>query len=148
MAADRLTQSHPATGPQPVYLIDDDQAMRESTQFLLDSVGIRSTVFADPIEFLHALPRLEPGCVLTDVRMPTMSGFELRSALAKRGVDWPVILMSGHSDAFQSAEMPPSGVLDFIQKPFTLDRLAEALDRAFLTLCADFELSAPSRSIA
>lgn len=142
MAADRLTQSHPATGPQPVYLIDDDQAMRESTQFLLNSVGIRSTAFADPIEFLHALRRLEPGCVLTDVRMPTMSGVELHSALVKRGVDWPVILMSGHSDAVESSEMLRNGVLDFIQKPFTLDRITEALDRAFSILCGEFESGA------
>src|SRR6476659_5957437 len=103
MAVERPSIS--AAGANRVYVIDDDPAMLESTLFLLDSVGISSTPFSDPIEFLHALKRLEPGCVLTDFRMPTMSGTELQAALAARKVRWPVILMSGHSDIWDDKRL-------------------------------------------
>jgi len=110
----------------PVYLIDDDEAMLASSQFLLTSVGIPSRPFAGPFAFLHSVATLSPGCVLTDLRMPSMSGLELRAALANREIRWPVILMSGH--------VHEQGIPEIIEKPFKLDTLMAALDRAFATL--------------
>jgi|SRR5690349_10115402 two-component system response regulator FixJ len=135
MAVERPSSSTAAA--KRVYVIDDDPAMLESTMFLLDSVGIPSKPFSDPIEFLHALKTLEPGCVLTDFRMPTMTGIELHEALAARKVRWPVIVMSGHSNANEEEPMQDGGIFDFIEKPFTLDRLSGALKRAFRELRGD-----------
>jgi len=81
----------------PVYLIDDDEAALASTEFLLTALGIQARSFSDPYAFLHAVSSLTPGCILTDLRMPAMSGLELHASLVKKGIGWPVILMSGHS---------------------------------------------------
>jgi FixJ family two-component response regulator len=116
----------------PVYLVDDDRAILDSTQFLLDSVGIPSTCFADPYAFLHAAPSLPPGCVLTDVRMPSMGGLELHGALARRGIGWPFVLMTGHSDIV--SEAAADGVVAVIEKPFTLEKLLTVLKGAFAML--------------
>jgi FixJ family two-component response regulator len=127
----------------PVYLIDDDDAMLASTQFLLDSVGIPATSFSDPFAFLHAVGSLPPGCVLTDLRMPSMSGLELHGALATKGIGWPLVLMSGHSEFVPSETGLGNGVVAMVEKPFTLDKLMSALDRAF-----DFLQQDPSEAEA
>ena len=118
----------------PLYIIDDDAGMLESTQFLLQSLDIRSTTYSDPLTFLQQARTLAPGCVLTDLRMPSMSGIELRAALAAKDIDWPVILMSGHVDG----DEPPdsSGMFDFIAKPFTGRQLLAVLKRAFAAVQA------------
>ena len=118
----------------PVYIIDDDVGMLESMHFLLESCGVPSRQFKDPYAFLVALASLQPGCVLTDLRMPTMSGLELNSALSERQVDWPVILMSAHLDEETSANARGCGIFEVIEKPFTASKLSGVLDRAFSRL--------------
>lgn len=118
----------------PVYLIDDDEATLASTQFLLGALGIPAISFADPFAFLHALASLKPGCVLTDLRMPSMSGLELHAALKKKGVGWPVILMSGHSALESNSDSLDRGIFGTLEKPFTLDGLMKVLERAFVEL--------------
>lgn len=120
--------------PNPVYLIDDDEATLASTEFLLGALGIRAVCFSDPFAFLHEVASLEPGCVLTDLRMPAMSGIELFEALRKKGVGWPVILMSGHSALESSSEALERGIFGTLEKPFTRDGLTRMLDRAFAEL--------------
>jgi two-component system response regulator FixJ len=112
-----------------VYVVDDDPAMLESTQFLLESLDIRTRTFADPLIFLREVRALEPGYVLTDLSMPSMTGIELYAALRAKSVDWPVILMSGHSDAHA---LGPSlgGIAAFLEKPFTVPRLLDVLESA------------------
>jgi two-component system response regulator FixJ len=100
----------------------------------LASVDIPSRPFAGPFAFLHSLETLAPGCVLTDLRMPSMSGLELRAALTQRGVSWPVILMSGHSDMESNGLALEQGILEIIEKPFKLDALRAVLDRGFAML--------------
>jgi len=116
----------------PVYVIDDDEGMLESTQFLLQALGIQSNVYSDPLAFLRAVGTLDPGCILTDLHMPSISGIELRAALTARGIDWPFILMSGNADV--EDRRPGAGILDLIEKPFTRGRLLAVLERAFAAL--------------
>jgi FixJ family two-component response regulator len=124
----------PVMAPLPVYLIDDDEAALASTEFLLTALGIPARPFSDPYAFLHAIGSLAPGCVLTDLRMPAMSGIELHQALAKKGVRWPVVLMSGHSAIESSAQPLDGDIFGMLEKPFTRDRLVAVLERAFASL--------------
>jgi FixJ family two-component response regulator len=82
----------------PVYLVDDDEAVRRAFGLLLSTVGIRATGFADPQSFLAQAPKLEPGCLILDIRMPAISGLKLQERLVAQGVDWPTIVVSGHGD--------------------------------------------------
>lgn len=116
--------------PAPVYVIDDDSDMLESIRFLLESLGIESRTFADPLVFLQELKNLVPGCVLTDLTMPSMTGIELNAALGGRGITWPVVLMSGDADAKSRRASLDKGISDFIEKPFTLERLLGVLEGA------------------
>ena len=118
----------------PVYLIDDDGATLASTEFLLGALGVRAISFSDPFAFLQDLASLEPGCILTDLRMPSMSGLELHAALKKRRVGWPVILMSGHSALESNSDAFNRGIVGMIEKPFTRAALMKVLDRAFSEL--------------
>ena len=117
-----------------VYVVDDDAAMLDSMQFLLESLRIEAKYFPEPLSFLHALNSLPPGCVLTDLRMPAMSGFELKRALASREIGWPVILMSAHLDPETTADAVSCGMIEVIEKPFTASRLTMALEQAFSLL--------------
>jgi len=114
----------------PVYVIDDDSGMLESTQFLLSSFNIESKAFSDPLAFLQAVAGLEPGCVLSDLRMPSMTGLELHRALSARGVDWPMVLMSGNSDLETNRHLMDDGIVGFLEKPFAIPELLDALKSA------------------
>lgn len=127
--------SHPKISS--VYLIDDDEAALASTEFLLTALGIPSRSFSDPYAFLHEVRSLEPGCILTDLRMPAMSGLELHAALIKKGLDWPVVLMSGHSAIEANMDALDCGVFGMLEKPFTRDALVDVLDRASTLLPAE-----------
>ena len=81
-----------------VYLVDDDAAVREALSLLLQTVGLDVRSFAAPGDFLRALDGLKPGCLVLDIRMPQISGLKLQENLGVRGVDWPVIVISGHGD--------------------------------------------------
>jgi two-component system, LuxR family, response regulator FixJ len=113
-----------------VHVIDDDAAMRDSLAFLLDSAGLRARVFASAPEFLDQLAALERGCILTDVRMPEMSGLQLIDELKARGVAWPVVVMTGHADVPLAIQAMKAGVLDFIEKPFDDEALLAILQMA------------------
>jgi two-component system response regulator FixJ len=110
-----------------VHVIDDDPAMRDSLQFLLETAELAPRTYPSAAEFLQHLQELEPGCVVTDVRMPEMSGLELLHALKARGVTWPVIVMTGHADVPLAIEAMKAGVLDFIEKPFEDEVLLSAI---------------------
>lgn len=113
----------------PVYVIDDDDSMLESMRFLLDSLGIPSKQFDDPFSFLQQLSVLEPGCILTDLRMPPMSGLELYSTVRARRIDWPVILMSAHLDSDAEVDAQED-ILELLEKPFTTEQLTRVLQQA------------------
>lgn len=113
-----------------VHVVDDDAALRDSLAFLLEEVGFEARIYDGPRALLAALPALEPGCILTDVRMPEMTGLELVRKLRAEGVTHPVIVMTGHADVPLAIEAMRLGVSDFIEKPFDDDLLVGSIEAA------------------
>jgi two-component system response regulator FixJ len=113
-----------------VHVVDDDESARESLAFLLESADLHVETYASAPAFLAALPDARPGCVITDVRMPEMSGQELVARLAAINARMPVIMITGHGDIPMAVEAMRSGVVDFIEKPFSESRILDALKRA------------------
>lgn len=105
-----------------VHVIDDDEGLREALAFLLDVNGVEARFYASADAFLEALP-VEEGCILTDIRMPGLTGLELVREMRSRGLDAPVIVMTGHGDVPLAVEAMKAGVIDFIEKPFDDEHL-------------------------
>ena len=122
MASDALTDGI-------VYVIDDDESARHSLEFLLDVAGVRVRSFASADTFLKAAPPLSGACVVTDVRMPGMSGIELAEALQRRA-NVPVIVITGHADVPLAIQAMKAGVADFIEKPFDDEVMLAAIRKA------------------
>lgn len=118
------------TADAVVHIIDDDEAMRESLAFLLDTAGLRAHVYESPVPFLQALPVDEPACVVTDIRMPEMSGVDLLRRLREDNREVPVIVITGHGDIPLAVEAMKLGAADFIEKPFADDVLINAVREA------------------
>jgi two-component system, LuxR family, response regulator FixJ len=116
-----------------IYVVDDDEGVRNSLRFLLRSVGLATRPFASAQEFLQSYDPKLPGCLVLDVRMPGMSGLELQQQLNLRGAILPVIFITGHGDIPMAVEAMQHGALDFLQKPFRdqdlIDRIQRALER-------------------
>ena len=112
-----------------VYVIDDDEPMRRSLGLLLTSAGYRVQIFEGPAAFLEGVSALESGCVVTDVRMPQMSGLELMLEIKRRGLCLPVILITGHGDVTLAVEAMKQGAVDFLEKPFEQTALIAAIQR-------------------
>ena len=102
----------------PIYVVDDDEAIRRSLSFLLKTSGFAVQLFEGGLPFLKEAGHLAPGCVLLDVRMPDMDGLEVQRALRGRGVMLPVIIMTGHGDVDMAVQAMKAGASDFIEKPF------------------------------
>ena len=113
-----------------IYVIDDDEAMRDSLNFLLDSSGFTVRLFETAQSFLDALPDLSFGCVLSDVRMPGMDGIELLKRLKAQNNPFPILIMTGHGDVPLAVEAMKLGAVDFLEKPFEDDRLTAMIDMA------------------
>jgi two-component system response regulator FixJ len=112
-----------------VHIVDDDAHVRASTSFLLRSLGYAAEVYESGTEFLREA-RLEGGCILLDLRMPGMSGLDVQQALAARGIDMPLIVLSGHADVSAAVEAMKLGAVDFLEKPYEEQKLAAAIARA------------------
>lgn len=115
-----------------VYVIDDDPAMRDSLNFLLDSAGFAVTLFDDALAFLEALPALSFGCVLSDVRMPGLDGIELLKRMKAQQSPFPILIMTGHGDVPLAVEAMKLGAVDFLEKPFDDDRLTAMIEAAIV----------------
>jgi two-component system response regulator FixJ len=113
-----------------VYVIDDDEAMRDSLNFLLDSAGLEVTLFEGAQHFLDALPGLAFGCVVSDVRMPGIDGIELLKRMKARQSKFPILIMTGHGDVPLAVEAMKLGAVDFLEKPFEDDRLTAMIETA------------------
>lgn len=114
-----------------VYVVDDDRDVRRSLSFMLGASEIRSHPYGSGADFLEALPDLEPGCILLDLRMPQMDGFNVMAELAERGIDWPVIVMTGHGEIPIAVRAMKLGAVDFIEKPFSEQALLGCFGQAF-----------------
>lgn len=117
---------------QTVFVVDDDEAVRQSLALLIRSMGLVAEVFASAQAFLAACDPQRSGCMLLDIRMPGMSGLELQEELQRRAVDLPVIFITGHGDVAMAVRAMKSGAVDFIEKPFNdqqlLDRINHSLE--------------------
>lgn len=114
---------------RPVYLVDDDDAVREALSLLLRTVDIDIRGFASPEAFLAALDGLPPGCLILDIRMPMISGLKLQERLKDRGVDWPTVVISGHGDIEACRRAFRNGAIDFLSKPVDEQDLIDAIQK-------------------
>ena len=128
-----------------VHVIDDDEAVRDSLAFLLEAADLKVKTYESALQFLEQLPQAAPGCVVTDVRMPQMTGLELVAELKARGAALPVIVITGHGDVPLAVEAMRAGVVDFIEKPFDDAVILEAL-RGALARGRDQHEAAEERS--
>ncbi|HLK83162.1 MAG TPA: response regulator FixJ [Xanthobacteraceae bacterium] len=101
-----------------VHVIDDDQAVRQSIEFLLRTLGMTARSYDSASAFLNALPAIESGCIITDVRMPGVSGIDLLRRLGEMRIKMPVIVITGHGDVPLAVEAMKAGAVDFLEKPF------------------------------
>jgi two-component system response regulator FixJ len=113
-----------------VYVIDDDEAMRDSLDFLLGSAGFHVTLFESAHHFLDAVSSIDFGCVVSDVRMPGIDGIELLKRMKASHSAFPVVIMTGHGDVPLAVEAMKLGAVDFLEKPFEDDRLIGMIDAA------------------
>jgi RNA polymerase sigma factor (sigma-70 family) len=117
-----------------VYVIDDDPSVREAITSLIRSVEMRVETFGSAKEFMASKRRPDaPGCLVLDVRMPGVSGFDLQRELADAGISIPIIFITGHGDIPMSVRAMKAGAVEFLTKPFRdqdlLDAIAQAIDR-------------------
>ncbi len=130
MTPPRPSSSPAATAEPVVFVVDDDHAVRESLSWLIGSVHLRIAAFASAAEFLAAYPPGQPGCLITDVRMPGLSGLDLQAELKRRGIEIPVIVVTGHGDVPMAVRAMKAGALDFVEKPFNDQVLIDLVQKA------------------
>jgi FixJ family two-component response regulator len=112
--------------------VDDDPAVRDTLRWLVESVGLRIETYPSAQEFLNAYDSNRPGCLVTDVRMPGMSGIELQSKLVAEEVTLPIIVVSGYADVPTAVRSMKRGAIDFVEKPFDEQRMLERIQLSIL----------------
>lgn len=126
-----------------VHVIDDDEAVRQSIEFLLRTSGVTARTYDSASAFLDVLPTVESGCIITDVRMPGISGIELLRRLGEMRIRIPVIVITGHGDVPLAVEAMKNGAVDFFEKPFEdellLASVRSALNRSQENAARDAE---------
>jgi len=114
-----------------VYVVEDDDAVRDSLQLVLESVGHSVATYANANAFLDAYDADMAGCLVLDIRMPGMNGMELQRKLNERNSILPIIFVTGHGDVPMAVEAMQQGAVDFVQKPYREQELLEKIARAF-----------------
>jgi two-component system response regulator FixJ len=122
-----------------IHVVEDDQAMRESLVMLLEESGYKVRAYCAAEELLTRGMRLEPGCVVSDVRMPAMDGLALLRRLRSDGFALPLILITGHGDIAMAVNAMKAGAMDFIEKPFAAETLIDSIETALRSRTADAE---------
>jgi two-component system, LuxR family, response regulator FixJ len=117
-----------------VHIVDDDDSVRRSAAFMLKHAGYRVESHISGVEFLKEARSAERGCVLLDVRMPEMDGLEVQQEMAKRGIDLPVVVLTGHGDIAVAVKAMRAGAVNFIEKPYEKEALLRAIEEAFQRL--------------
>lgn len=114
-----------------VYIVEDDEAVRESLQLVLESIGYRVAIYESANRFIDAWNSDMAGCLVLDIRMPGMNGMELQRRLNERNSILPIIFVTGHGDVPMAVEAMQQGAVDFVQKPYREQELLEKIERAF-----------------
>jgi len=125
--------SDPSLAKSTVFVVDDDQAMRNSLKWLIESVGVAVESFASADDFLANYEPGRPGCIVLDVRMPGMSGLDLQEHLVRQNIRIPTVIITGHGDVPMAVRAMKAGAVDFIEKPFNDEALLDAIRRALAT---------------
>ncbi len=113
-----------------VFVVDDDDAVRDSLMDLVDSVGLNARAFVSAKEFLDDFDASIPGCLVLDIRMPGMSGLDLQDRLVELGSKLPIVFITGHGDIPMAVRAVQRGAIDFIQKPFRDQELLDKVNQA------------------
>jgi two-component system response regulator TtrR len=126
-----MSSSHrPALATGPVFVIDDDEAVRDSIRWLLEANGFTTRTFDSAESFLDSGAADEPvGCLLVDVRMPGLSGLALQDELQRRGCALPLVFITGHGDVPMAVDTMKKGAIDFLQKPFSDERVRTVVEQ-------------------
>ncbi len=115
---------------QTVFIVDDDEDVRDSLVELLESIDLQTRTYANAQGFLDEFNTSQPGCVLADVRMPGMSGIELQQKLNSLGASLPLIIMTGHGEVAMAVQAMKNGAFEFLQKPFRDQELLDCITKA------------------
>ena len=129
--ARRLRDRRNMTSAQPlVIVIDDDRSVREAIQGLLETINLEAMLFASPHEFLSSGQPDRPACIVMDVRLPGLGGFDVQAELARQGSRLPIIFITGHGDVRMSVRAMKTGAVEFLTKPFSEQEFLEAVQAA------------------
>jgi len=113
-----------------VFVVDDDSAIRQSLQWLIESTGRKVVTFASAQQFLDSVPPVQPGCLVLDINMPGITGLELQEQLTAQNLRIPVIVISGHADVASAVRAMKAGAVEFLEKPFDDDILLQRIEQA------------------
>jgi two-component system response regulator TtrR len=130
-----------------VYVVDDDQAVRDSLRWVIESAGYRVETYATAHEFLAACDTTRPACLVTDVRMPGMSGLDLQKRLAERQIEMPLIFITAHGTVPAAVHVMRAGAIDYLLKPFDNDALLARIAQGVEQARAIFAARASRRNI-
>ncbi|MEZ0498409.1 response regulator transcription factor [Sphingomonas sp. IW22] len=117
-----------------IHLVDDEESIGKAASFALKTAGYDVIAYTSGVEFLRTAKSAEVGCVILDVRMPEMDGLQVQTTMAARGINMPVIVLTGHGDVSVAVQAMKGGAIDFLEKPFEKAALLEAVRRAFARL--------------
>ena len=115
-----------------VFIVDDDDSLREALSWLMGTVEIRTRAFATAQAFLEEYEPCSPACMLLDLRMPGMGGLGLQKEMVARGIDLPIIFLTSHGDVQTSVQAMKAGAVDFIEKPFNNQLLLELVQKVLV----------------
>ena len=115
---------------QTVFIVDDEKSVRDSIKFLMESIGLQAKVFSSAQEYLQQFDADAPGCLITDIRMPMMSGLDLQQKLSENTLHPPIIMITGHGDVPMAVSAIQQGAVDFVEKPFNNQKLLDIVYKA------------------
>lgn len=116
--------------PQTVFVVDDDNEVREALAAIIEAVGYRPKICTSAEDFLAVVTPDTEGCAILDIEMPGMSGLELQTLMARRGIALPTIVMTGHADVPRAVQALKNGAVDFVEKPCSAEALLDSVRRA------------------
>jgi len=119
-----------STVPPSVFVVDDDDGVRDALKVLIESMGIKVEVFDSVQAFLDRYSPTTPGCLVLDVRLPRISGLELQEHLKRNGINIPIIFISGHGNVAMAVRTLKAGAVDFLEKPFDDQMLLDSIQKA------------------
>ncbi len=129
-AASRKSSTRPSSSQPTVYIVDDDEGLRRSLRFLIETLGVAVETFSSAASFFDAFDPVRPSCLVVDVLMPEMTGLELQQELRRRGEEIPVIVLTGYADVPAAVDALKHGAIEFLEKPLDPEVLLARIQQA------------------